>query len=46
MHTSLNVNRHMENIGIEKVSVVKFWNILDIAAKTGHGSKMIDRVRY
>ena len=37
----------MKKVGIKKVSLGKFFNILDIViiAKTGPGSKMIDRVR-
>ena len=37
-----------KKVGIKKVSLVKYFNILDIiiTAKTGPGSKMIDRVWY
>ena len=37
-----------KRVGIKKVSLVKFFNILDIVitAKTGPRSKMIDRVQY
>ena len=42
------VDNKLKRVGIKKVSLVKFWNILDIfnTAKTGPGSKMHDRVRY
>ena len=42
------VDNKMKKVGIKKVSLVKFFNILDIVitAKACPGSKMIDRVRY
>ena len=42
------VDNKMKKVGIKKVSLVIYFNILDIVitAKNGTGSKMIDRVRY
>ena len=38
----------MKRVGIKKVLLLIFFNIFDIViiAKTGPGSKMIDRVQY